>query len=402
MRKSYIFIIGIVAGLAILLGACSALFAHAGGQDQQSAQGTAVMETVSAVLTQQAFETLVGQATQLATSPQSTPLPTQNPVQVATVVVTATPLPPTATPFIPTPTATTKPLPCNAAAYVKDVTIPDGTNLAAGQAFTKTWRLQNAGTCTWSSDYQLVFVDGTAMSGPASVSLGSSVKPGGTIDVSVNLVAPGTEGSYQGNWILRDSNGTRFGLGKNADQSFWVKIDVTGFQSDNVPSSIYPYDFVASICQADWKSNAGTVSLPCAGVDQGKPQWVAIEMNPVFEGGHQDNERTLWMHLQDKNDWMQGFYPATTIQSGDKFMAYVGCLEANKNCDATFSLDAIVDGGASQNLGKWDEVYDGKYTKINLDLSQFAGKHVEFILGVTNKNASGELDVFWFVPSVQH
>ena len=399
-KKFVLILFSVLMLSATVLSACNLTNLANSGQNQQSAQQTAAMATVSAIMTQQAFETLVSQATQLATLPPTavagaTALP---PTSVPPTSVPPTAVPPTATPY--PPTATPVPVPCNAAAFVKDISIPDGTDLAGGQKFTKTWRLQNVGTCTWTTDYDLVFVDGSAMSAPASVSLTGSVKPGESADISVDLVAPAKEGSYKGFWMLRDGYGNRFGLGKNASNSFWVSIDVTGFASDDVPSSIYPYDFVASICSATWDSNAGDVSLPCAGVDAGKAQWVAVEMNPVFEGGHVDNERTLAMHLNAKNDWMQGFYPASVIEDGEKFSAIVGCLEANKNCNATFSLDIKVDGGATQNLGKWEETYDGKYTRVSIDLSPYVGKKVQFILGVTNKNSSGNLDVFWFVPAI--
>ena len=39
---------------------------------------------------------------------------------------------------------------CDNSAYVSDVTIPDGTEVAPGEAFTKTWALVNTGNCTWN------------------------------------------------------------------------------------------------------------------------------------------------------------------------------------------------------------------------------------------------------------
>ncbi len=108
------------------------------------------------------------------------------------------------------------------------------------------------------------------------------------------------------------------------------------------------------------------------------------------------------MHLNSPNDWMQGFYPAQPVRNGDRFVAWIGCLDGSDACNATFSLDYRVDGGSVENLAKWNESRDGKITKIDLDLSQFVGKNVQFILGVTNKNSSGAVDVFWFIPSIQH
>jgi len=47
----------------------------------------------------------------------------------------------------------------NNALFVSDVTITDGTVLAPGEAFTKTWRFQNTGTCDWDEKYTIVAVN---------------------------------------------------------------------------------------------------------------------------------------------------------------------------------------------------------------------------------------------------
>jgi hypothetical protein len=113
-------------------------------------------------------------------------------------------------------------VPCNAASFVTDVTIPDGTEIVTSQPFTKTWRLRNTGSCTWTSGYLLVFKSGDAMGGPASQQLtGGTVAPGATVDVSVNLTAPASAGTYKGFWELREPGGTNFGLSTGA---FWVEI----------------------------------------------------------------------------------------------------------------------------------------------------------------------------------
>ncbi len=398
MSKKLVLSLTIVAALSVLLSACGMFIPVTGNEDVQSAQQTAVMQTVSAVMTQQAFETLVAQATQIANQPSATPTQEASPTPEQ-----PTPVPATATPtqVPPTPTATQKPIPCNAAQFVSDVSVPDGTQFSGGQKFTKTWRLKNVGTCTWNKDYALVFVDGSAMSAPAAVSLKGEVRPGETVDLSVDLVAPSNAGSYKANWILRDASGRLFGLGDNADKAFWVSIKVSGYKSDNVPGSIYTYDFVAEICQASFASNAGKVSTPCASASQNENQWAAVLMNPKFEGGRQDDERTIWMHLAQSGDWIQAFYPGRTVNSGDKFIAWVGCLDGNQQCEVMFNLDYRVDGGRVENLGKWPESLDGKITQIELDISQFAGQRVEFVLGVSNKNTRGPVDVFWFVPSIR-
>ncbi|UCF26773.1 MAG: hypothetical protein JSW42_08910, partial [Chloroflexota bacterium] len=141
----------------------------------------------------------------------------------------------TVTPSGPSPTspvaATLTPTPtqgvCDQAGFEKDVTIPDNTVIEAGQSFTKTWRLRNDGVCTWNSSYAIVFDRGDAMNGPPSVPLtAGTIAPGETVDVSVDLIAPEDEGTYQGYWKLRNQAGQTFGLGKDRDKDFWVKIKV--------------------------------------------------------------------------------------------------------------------------------------------------------------------------------
>ena len=100
------------------------------------------------------------------------------------------------------------------------------------RSFTKTWRLKNVGTCTWTSGYKLVFENGDRMSAPDSKSFTSgSVAPGGTVDVSVDLTAPDDEGTYQGNFRLKESGGVLFGIGPAGTAAFWVKIKAVSADS---------------------------------------------------------------------------------------------------------------------------------------------------------------------------
>jgi hypothetical protein len=99
---------------------------------------------------------------------------------------------------------------CNNSLYVSDVTIPDGTVVAPGQAFVKTWKFQNSGTCAWTSDYQIIFASGKAMSG-TTTAIAKAVSAGNNVNVSVSMIAPTAVGTYTGNWRLADPSGTSFG-----------------------------------------------------------------------------------------------------------------------------------------------------------------------------------------------
>jgi hypothetical protein len=147
-----------------------------------------------------------------------------------TPLASNTPLPPastnTSTPAPITNTALPKPIntqSCDSAQFVSDVTVPDNTNFNPGDTFTKTWRVKNIGTCSWTPSYALIFgSDGSSqMNGPSSVALTGNVNPGDSVDLSVNLTAPGTAGTYTGNWKLRNAAGLSFGF-------MYVKITVGG------------------------------------------------------------------------------------------------------------------------------------------------------------------------------
>ena len=100
---------------------------------------------------------------------------------------------------------------CNNSLWVSDITIPDGTPMAPGQAFTKTWMVKNVGTCAWTPTFKLAFGGiGVAMSGQTAP-IGKAVKPGEQIEVSVNLTAPNTSGDVQSYWKLQDDTGVFFG-----------------------------------------------------------------------------------------------------------------------------------------------------------------------------------------------
>jgi hypothetical protein len=130
-------------------------------------------------------------------------------VPTATTVAAATAVPggPTETP---PPPVTTEAGCTLDSQYVTDVTIPDGTVMTLGAGFVKTWRVRNSGTCDWDAGFQLVFVSGNQMNGPASVLL-PAVAAGSQTDISVNLMAPNSYGTHKGTWRIRSLDGEVFG-----------------------------------------------------------------------------------------------------------------------------------------------------------------------------------------------
>ena len=162
-----------------------------------------------------AAETVAAQLTELSgTQPADEPTQPVDPDSTATTAPE------------PSPTGSPTPDCTNLAGFVEDVTIPDDTNVPAGDGFEKIWRLRNEGTCTWTTDYDVVFDDGNIMAGPPSSPLPSEVPPDGTVDVELGLTAPISDGTHRGDWMLRTPDGDVFGLGDEGETPFFVQIVV--------------------------------------------------------------------------------------------------------------------------------------------------------------------------------
>ena len=136
---------------------------------------------------------------------------------------------PTAAPVI-VPTPQTTPVSCiNSMTFVADVTITDGHQVQPGEHFRKTWRVYNNGTCPWTPQYSFVYVSGDQMSGN-NINIQRTVGMGETFDLSVDLIAPSSPGTYKGYWQMRAPQGNNFG------ETIWVKVRVPGSE----PQPVYP------------------------------------------------------------------------------------------------------------------------------------------------------------------
>jgi len=187
-------------------------------------RGTPDIASTLAPMYTAAAQTLQALTTQVAVTPNM-------PYQTSTPTNTPTSVQPTLTPTF-TPTRVTNPPPpvtrCDWVSFMGDVSVPDGSGFTPSTAFTKTWRLKNIGTCTWTTAYSLVFSSGAQMSGPVAQNLLGNVAPGQIVDISVNLTAPASYGHYRGYWLLQNPSGARFGYGILANTAFWVDINVVG------------------------------------------------------------------------------------------------------------------------------------------------------------------------------
>lgn len=164
-----------------------------------------------------------------ACGPQATP--TTNPVPPTAVPATAAPataapteVPPTQTTATEAPASPTPEGACtDVASFVSDVTIPDYSHLDLKEAFTKTWRVKNAGTCTWTSAYKAVYSHGDSLGAPISIPL-SETGPGSTLDISAKMLAPNNDGKFEIFYRLTNATGDPMPI--DAGDSLWALITV--------------------------------------------------------------------------------------------------------------------------------------------------------------------------------
>jgi len=107
------------------------------------------------------------------------------------------------------------------AAFVEDVTFPDGSTVAPNQTLVKTWVMKNVGNDQWPVGTQLVFLGGAVTPTDAkaleSISL---AQPGEAVQLSVEVRTPARAGHHMGYFRLTTADGRKFG------HRIWVDVNV--------------------------------------------------------------------------------------------------------------------------------------------------------------------------------
>ncbi|MBN2116513.1 MAG: hypothetical protein JW730_08080 [Anaerolineales bacterium] len=364
--------ISILTVIILILSACN-LPSNAPATEEPNAVFTAAALTVQAQMTQPAAFSTPTLPLTMATN-TSAVLPT---------------LPPSATPRPPTATSI-----CDLAQFVKDVNIPDGSQITPGGSFTKTWRLRNIGVCTWSG-YTLVFDSGDLMGGTPQTF--GTVSPGQEVDLSVNFTAPTSSGSYRSYWRIRNSAGVLIPVsGGTQGKSFFVDIKVSVASSG--------YDFYTRAPDANWNTGAG--NIPFGGPNTDSRGFVMYRSNEKLEDGSTPN-KILETHPQWVDDGViTGFYPTYTVVSGEHFKAKIGFLaKSDGTCgtgNAKFQLNYKESGSSTtHSLGEWTETCDGTLKEVDVNLSSIAGKTVQFALAVLANGSSDQDWAVWVNPQVK-
>lgn len=144
-------------------------------------------------------------------APTDTPEPTQTPAPTLPVATSTggTPFGLGTSPAAPVGGAASTSS-CYGLSFVSDVSIPDNTQMDPGETFTKTWKVQNTGSCAWDAGFKFQSTGGNNM-GATAFTLPSAVAAGATYDISVPMTAPNTAGTVRGNWRMSTAAGQFFG-----------------------------------------------------------------------------------------------------------------------------------------------------------------------------------------------
>jgi hypothetical protein len=142
---------------------------------------------------------------------------------------------------------------CNNLAFIRDVTVPAGTVIQKNKDFTKTWKVQNSGTCNWLYQYGLVLLSGDRYGGK-DTKIQRLVTVDDWAEVSVNMTAPNHPGTYTNYWRMTDVNGHMFGATLTA--SFVVappptSTHVPTLTKTAVPTAVFTFTFTSSPVPAD-------------------------------------------------------------------------------------------------------------------------------------------------------
>jgi next-to-BRCA1 protein 1 len=129
------------------------------------------------------------------------------------------------------------------ARFVKDITMPDGSEIAPCSTFFKTWKVRNDGEYDWPEGCVLVSAGGDCMIDPK---LGQDFEirqevpatpAGGEVELKVELCAPSATGRHVSYFRLQNPEGSFFG------QRLWADIRVN--EADmSVSMTLAPWEII--------------------------------------------------------------------------------------------------------------------------------------------------------------
>ncbi len=112
----------------------------------------------------------------------------------------------------------------NRARFIGDITIPDGTPVKKGEWITKTWELENYGTCAWNKNFKVVWSDENYDNAQKLFDIGTALQPGERGEISVTFPVQG-EGPTHISFVLANTEGETFGLGERGRGDLYIEYN---------------------------------------------------------------------------------------------------------------------------------------------------------------------------------
>ncbi len=104
-------------------------------------------------------------------------------------------------------------------AFMKDITIPDGTIVAPDSTLDKRWEVENNGNCNWAQDYRVRLIAGTELGAQKEQAL-YPARSGSRAVIRMVFKAPPEPGTYRSAWQAFNPQGEPFG------DPFFIEIQV--------------------------------------------------------------------------------------------------------------------------------------------------------------------------------
>lgn len=202
----------------------------------------------------------------------------------------------------------------NSASFIDDITIPDNSVVAAGSSFTKIWRIRNTGTCDWVS-YEFVHASGQTL-GSSTVQALPVISSTSVADISVDLVAPTTPGTYTTSWRIRAADGTVFG--PELFVTFIIPSPAT-----NTPIATVTPTSTATTGVLSVQQYSESISIPGSGTEHTTVTCPAGSV--VVSGGFATSvDVRVWHQTKDGNGWR--VYATNTNTSNRQIEIFAHCL----------------------------------------------------------------------------
>ena len=252
--------------------------------------------------------------------------------------------------------------------FVSDLTVPDGMAITPGTNFRKSWYITNSGTCTWNSNYRVIYHSGDNVGRAKEFALlqpGYYIRPGESTVVSVDLIAPSAVGSsYTTYWSLQTPGGNEFGAG--AAKNIYLS---SNFRVDN--QFIVTQNFGSLQCSDDY-------GYFTCGLNQtdGSRGSVYYDATPMLESGRsQGNPAIAVRPPSGENSTVRFEFGPLRFPRRSNFYTNFCCKPDTPSCDVQIRLYIREPGYAEERLilekREWNEGLMGEWKYVLDDIGIF-------------------------------